>query len=67
MSGEMYTTKVNTEDLLSIALLKCNNVVITGDKNEDCDERKLPLDDCCGTCFAKSIVNKYLSTSESKK
>ena len=67
MSNEENTIMVNEEDLLSIALLKCDKVRTTGDKNTDCSKRNLPIEQYCGSCFARNIACKYLSTTGSEK
>jgi hypothetical protein len=59
--------EVDENDLINIALLKCDKVLTTGDKMSDCSKRELPTNRYCGACFARMIAYQYLSKNGSEK
>jgi hypothetical protein len=55
---------VDEEDLIGIASLKCDKVIVSGEKKLGCDTRELADNKCCGSCYARRIADKYLEQGE---
>ena len=57
----MKTYEISQDDLITLASLKCGMVIVSGDHSLHCDARKLDNRECCNSCCARRIAEKYLN------